>query len=92
MNSRMPVTAISHHRSHATFQVMVLADDGEAIAWSDNSFFEDAKAEEDFIFMVSYAEGRAKVKFVDNNTDGMSRIELDSDSKPAIYTINGTKD
>ena len=65
--------------------------DGAAIAWSDNSFFEEAKAEEDFIFMVSYAEGRAKVKFVDNNTDGISRIELDSDSKPAIYTINGTK-
>lgn len=65
--------------------------DGEAIAWSDNSFIEDAKAEEDFIFMVSYAEGRAKVKFVDNNTDGISRIELIPDSAPAIYTINGTK-
>ena len=65
--------------------------DGAAIAWSDNSFFEEATEEKDFIFMVSYAEGRAKVKFVDNNTDGISRIELDSDSKPAIYTINGTK-
>ena len=41
--------------------------------------------------MVSYAEGRAKVMFIDNNTDGISRIELDLDSKPAIYTINGTK-
>lgn len=65
--------------------------DGATIAWSDNSFFEEATEEKDFIFMVSYAEGRAKVKFVDNNTDGISRIELDSDSKPAIYTINGTK-
>lgn len=65
--------------------------DGSAIQWTDNSFIEDAKVEEDFIFMVSYAEGRAKVKFVDNNTDGISRIELDQDSKPAIYTINGTK-
>lgn len=65
--------------------------DGEAIAWSDNSFFEEATEEKDFIFMVSYAEGRAKVMFVDNNTDGISRIELDQDSKPAIYTINGTK-
>lgn len=65
--------------------------DGSAIAWSDNSFFEKATEEKDFIFMVSYAEGRAKVMFVDNNTDGISRIELDSDSKPAIYTINGTK-
>lgn len=65
--------------------------DGSAIQWTGNSFIEDAKEEKDFIFMVSYAEGRAKVKFVDNNTDGISRIELDSDSKPAIYTINGTK-
>lgn len=65
--------------------------DGSAIQWTDNSFIEDAKAEEDFIFMVSYAEGRAKVKFVDNNTDGISRIELIPDSAPAIYTINGTK-
>lgn len=65
--------------------------DGAAIEWTDNSFIEDAKEEKDFIFMVSYAEGRAKVMFVDNNTDGISRIELDSDSKPAIYTINGTK-
>lgn len=65
--------------------------DGAAIEWTDNSFFEETTEEKDFIFMVSYAEGRAKVKFVDNNTDGISRIELDSDSKPAIYTINGTK-
>ena len=65
--------------------------DGSSIQWSGNSFIEDAKAEEDFIFMVSYAEGRAKVKFVDNNTDGISRIELIPDSAPAIYTINGTK-
>ena len=65
--------------------------DGSAIDWTGNSFIEEAKVEEDFIFMVSYAEGRAKVKFVDNNTDGISRIELIPDSAPAIYTINGTK-
>lgn len=65
--------------------------DGSAIQWTDNSFIEEVEEEKDFIFMVSYAEGRAKVKFVDNNTDGISRIELVPDSKPAIYTINGTK-
>lgn len=65
--------------------------DGSAIQWTDNSFIEEVEEEKDFIFMVSYAEGRAKVKFVNDNTDGISRIELDSDSKPAIYTINGTK-
>lgn len=41
--------------------------------------------------MISYAEGKAKVKFVDDNTSGISNIELVPDSKPAIYTINGTK-
>ena len=65
--------------------------DGSAFRWTDDSFIEDATEEKDFIFMVSNAEGRAKVMFVDHNTDGISRIELDSDSKPAIYTINGTK-
>ncbi len=64
---------------------------GMPITWEGNSFIKEKTKEEDFIFMISYAEGRAKVKFVDNNTDGISRIELDSDSKPAIYTINGTK-
>ena len=65
--------------------------DGYPVQWTGDSFIEDATEEKDFIFMVSSAEGRAKVMFVDDNTDGISRIELDSDSKPAIYTINGTK-
>ena len=64
---------------------------GMSITWEGNSFIKEKTKEEDFIFMISFAEGRAKVMFVDNNTDGISRIELDSDSKPAIYTINGTK-
>ena len=64
--------------------------DGYPVQWTGDSFIEEATEEKDFIFMVSNAEGRAKVMFVDNNTDGISRIELDSDSKPAIYTINGT--
>lgn len=66
--------------------------DGYPVQWTGDSFIEDATEEKDFIFMVSSAQGRAKVMFVDdNNTDGISRIELDSDSQPAIYTINGTK-
>lgn len=64
---------------------------GMPITWEGNSFIKEKTKEEDFIFMISYAEGKAKVKFVDNNTDGISRIELVPDSKPAIYTINGTK-
>lgn len=65
---------------------------GMSITWEGNSFIKEKTKEEDFIFMIPFAEGRAKVMFVDdNNTDGISRIELDSDSKPAIYTINGTK-
>lgn len=64
---------------------------GMPITWEGNSFIKEKTKEEDFIFMIPFAEGRAKVMFVDNNTDGISRIELDSDSKPAIYTINGTK-
>lgn len=64
---------------------------GMPITWEGNSFIKEKTKEEDFIFMISYAEGKAKVKFVDDNTNGISNIELDSDSAPSIYTINGTK-
>lgn len=64
---------------------------GMPITWEGNSFIKEKTKEEDFIFMISYAEGKAKVKFVDDNTSGISNIELVPDSKPAIYTINGTK-
>lgn len=64
---------------------------GMPITWEGNSFIKEKTKEEDFIFMVSYAEGKAKVKFVDDNTNGISNIELVPDSAPGIYTINGTK-
>lgn len=66
---------------------------GMPVTWADNnsSFFKETTEEKDFIFMVSYAEGKAKVKFVDDNTNGISNIELVPDSAPGIYTINGTK-
>lgn len=65
---------------------------GMPVTWADNkSFFKETTEEKDFIFMISYAEGKAKVKFVDDNTNGISNIELVPDSAPGIYTINGTK-
>lgn len=64
---------------------------GRPITWEGNSFIKEKTKEEDFIFMISYAEGKAKVKFVDDNTSGISNIELVPDSAPGIYTINGTK-
>ena len=64
---------------------------GMPITWEGNSFIKEKTKEEDFIFIISYAEGKAKVKFVDDNTSGISNIELVPDSAPGIYTINGTK-
>lgn len=64
---------------------------GMPVTWEGNSFIKEKTEEEDFIFMISYAEGKAKVKFVDDNTNGISNIELVPDSAPSIYTINGTK-
>lgn len=64
---------------------------GMPITWEGNSFIKEKTKEEDFIFMISYAEGKAKVKFVDDNTSGISNIELVPDSAPGIYTINGIK-
>lgn len=77
-------------------QLCRLEDDGITysgmpITWEGNSFIKEKTKEEDFIFMISYAEGKAKVKFVDDNTSGISNIELVPDSAPGIYTINGTK-
>lgn len=77
-------------------QFCYLEDDGitysgRPITWEGNSFIKEKTKEEDFIFMISYAEGKAKVKFVDDNTSGISNIELVPDSAPSIYTINGTK-
>jgi len=73
-----------------------LTDDGISysgmpVTWEGNSFFKETTEEKDFIFMISYAEGKAQVKFVDDNTNGISNIELVPDSAPGIYTINGTK-
>lgn len=65
--------------------------DGMPVTWEGNSFFKETTEEKDFIFMVSFAEGKAKVKFVDDNTNGISNIELVPDSAPGIYTINGSK-
>ena len=64
---------------------------GMPITWEGNSFIKEKTKEEDFFFMISYAEGKAKVKFVDDYTSGISNIELVPDSAPGIYTINGTK-
>ena len=41
--------------------------------------------------MIGYAEGNATLTFIDPTGSGISHIETATDSKPAIYTINGTK-
>lgn len=76
-------------------QFCKLEDDGISysgmpVTWDGDSFFKETTVEKDFIFMVTYAEGKAKVKFV-ADTNGISNIELVPDSTPGIYTINGTK-
>lgn len=67
--------------------------EGQPVVWdaSGTKFSVYSSKAGEFVFMVGYAEGNATLTFIDPTANGISRIELDSDSKPAIYTINGTK-
>ena len=66
---------------------------GNPAAWdASGTKFSVASSEADeFVFMIGYAEGNATLTFIDPTGSGISHIETATDSKPAIYTINGTK-
>ena len=66
---------------------------GNPAAWdASGTKFSVASSEADeFVFMIGYAEGNATLTFIDPTGSGISHIENATDSKPAIYTINGTK-
>ena len=41
--------------------------------------------------MINSVEGEAKLLFVDETASSLSNIEVSSDAKPSIYTIDGRK-
>lgn len=67
--------------------------EGTSVVWDESGtkFTVAPKTVGEVTFMIGYAEGNTTLTFIDPTGSGISRIELDSDSKPAIYTINGTK-
>lgn len=67
--------------------------EGTSVVWDESGtkFTVDPKSVGEVTFMIGYTEGNATLTFIDPTGSGISRIELNSDSKPAIYTINGTK-
>ena len=67
--------------------------EGQPVAWDANGtkFSVYSSKAGEFVFMIGYAEGNATLTFIDPTGSGISHIETATDSKPAIYTINGTK-
>lgn len=67
--------------------------EGTSVVWDESGtkFTVDPKTVGEVTFMIGYAEGNATLTFIDPTGSGISHIENATDSKPAIYTINGTK-
>lgn len=67
--------------------------EGTSVVWagSGTKFTVDPKTVGEVTFMIGYAEGNTTLTFIDPTGSGISHIENATDSKPAIYTINGTK-
>lgn len=67
--------------------------EGTSVVWDESGtkFTVDPKTVGEVTFMIGYAEGNATLTFIDPTGSGISHIETTTDSKPAIYTINGTK-
>ena len=67
--------------------------EGQPVVWdaSGTKFSVYSSKAGEFVFMIGYAEGNATLTFIDPTASGISHIETATDSKPAIYTINGTK-
>ena len=67
--------------------------EGTSVVWDESGtkFTVDPKTVGEVTFMIGYAEGNATLTFIDPTGSGISHIETATDSKPAIYTINGTK-
>ena len=67
--------------------------EGQPVVWdaSGTKFSVYSSKAGEFVFMIGYAEGNATLTFIDPTGSGISHIETATDSKPAIYTINGTK-
>lgn len=66
---------------------------GGEVNWEEDGihFVENALRDTEVTFMIGYAEGKAKMKFVNDTVDGIFSIEAVQDSKPSIYTLDGTK-
>ena len=67
--------------------------EGTSVVWDESGtkFTVDPKTVGEVTFMIGYTEGNATLTFIDPTGSGISHIETATNSKPAIYTINGTK-
>lgn len=74
--------------------------DGSPVTWGDDmemgngkiasTFYVSTTATRAYTIMIGQAEGDPKLTYYDEST-GVTNIEANSDSKPTIYTLDGTK-
>ena len=69
--------------------------DGNPVTWGEDVTMPDGSYGvtlpiSDYV-MINSVEGEAKLLFVDETASGLSNIEVSSDAKPSIYTIDGRK-
>lgn len=67
---------------------------GGEVNWEEDGIhFSETYSDElkDITFMIGYAEGNAKMTYLGDSATGIAGIEAIPDSKPSIYTLDGTK-
>ena len=69
--------------------------DGNPVTWGENVTMPDGSFGSvlpiyDYV-MINSVEGNAKLLFVDEAASGITNVEVSSDSKPSIYTLDGRK-
>lgn len=69
--------------------------DGNPVTWGENVTMPDGSYGvtlpiSDYV-MINSVEGEAKLLFVDETASSISNVEVATDSKPSIYTVDGRK-
>lgn len=69
--------------------------DGNPVMWGENVTMPDGSFGSVLpiydCVMINSVEGNAKLLFVDEAASGITNVEVSSDSKPSIYTLDGRK-
>lgn len=87
MNPYLNSDKITYDGGIATWEDIVLSDNTEATAF----VIYGSEGTKDYIFRIPQVSGDCKITFGDPTTTGITNVEVASDTKPSIYTIDGRK-